>query len=391
MTKLLISCDDYVYRYKGKYYAENQVKYDFYQRYLRVFEELRLVTRCIDEENLNDCRIQLDNHRIEYYPLPIFRGPKEYAARYFKIVKLLKNITEGCDAAVLRIPSTVALRTCKRVMKKKLPYAVEVVFDAHDGCASETSLINKLLWKKIDIDMRNAVKHADGASYVTEFYLQKHYLSKKKNSFKSHYSSLALDQSFYESAKVFPNHKPIVIAHTANQVQFNGRKGDNELIQAVSILKNHGIKVRVCFAGESYHGGEEKLRQLAEHLGVSDQIEFLGYLSSKQLSKFLCDADLFVFPTKAEGLPRVIIEAMAKGLPCISTNVSGNPELLPSHYLVDYYDVNTLACRIKELVTNKEAYEKASKENFENSLKYEASVLEKRRDLFYSQLKEICK
>ena len=96
-------------------------------------------------------------------------------------------------------------------------------------------------------------------------------------------------------------------------------------------------------------------------------------------------------PTWAEGLPRVIIEAMAKGLPCITTPVSGNPELVSEHFLVKYSDVEVLADRIEELVKNKSVYEAESKGNFKKSLLYEASVLEKRRDSFYQKLKSCVK
>ena len=106
-----------------------------------------------------------------------------------------------------------------------------------------------------------------------------------------------------------------------------------------------------------------------------------------QLDDYLSSADLFVLPTKAEGLPRVIIEAMAKGLPCISTNVSGNPELLGARWLIGYDDVLALTERIKELCSNAELYEATSTENFNNSCGYEASILEKRRDAFYTKLK----
>lgn len=100
---------------------------------------------------------------------------------------------------------------------------------------------------------------------------------------------------------------------------------------------------------------------------------------------------MYVMPTMAECLPRVIIEAMSKGLPCITTPVSGNPELVSSHFLVDYYDIMTLADRIAELVENKELYERASKENFERSWDYEASVLQERRDEFYRNLLSLVK
>ena len=94
MAKLLLSCDDYVYCFNGKYYARTQEKYDFYQRYLRVFEQLRLVTRCVDEDCLGNSRVPLDDPRIEFVPIPFFSGPKQYTKNYFKIGRQLKNITK---------------------------------------------------------------------------------------------------------------------------------------------------------------------------------------------------------------------------------------------------------------------------------------------------------
>lgn len=174
----------------------------------------------------------------------------------------------------------------------------------------------------------------------------------------------------------------------ANQVVYNGRKGYIEVLKALKLLKEKGVIVNVQFAGEDYFGGITKLKKLAQKLSVDKQIGFLGYLSREELSNFLDGADLYVMPTRAEGLPRVIIEAMAKGLPCISTNVSGNGELIDSEFLIEYEDVQGLANKIEKLVSSKEVYERLSEENFNNSLKYEASILEKRRDLFYSKLRD---
>ena len=118
MSKLLMSCDDYVYCYDGKYYARTQEKYDFYQRYLRVFEQLRLVTRCVNEDTLGKSRVLLDDSRIEYIPMPFFSGPLQYAKKYASIGKAIKHIADGCDAAILRLPSTIAQRVSKKVTVK---------------------------------------------------------------------------------------------------------------------------------------------------------------------------------------------------------------------------------------------------------------------------------
>lgn len=386
MSKLLLSCDDTIYYSEGKYYVADQEGLDFFQRYLRVFEQLRIVCRCKEETPIKSSRVPLEDKRIQVVRITDFHRPKQYAQKYFKVGREIKDAIKECDRAVFRLPSTIAFRVWKAFRKTGLPYACEIVYDAKDGIAASTNWINKFLWVKIHNDMQKACFNAAGVSCVTEHYLQQRYFTKVKDGFSSHYSSLSLAKEFYSGVRDYPN-KTFLIAHVAKQVAFNGRKGINQIIEALAQLKKKGIIVNVSFAGKDYNGGIEKLQQYAQSLGVGEQVNFLGFVSREELSRLLDTSDLYVMPTKAEGLPRVIIEAMAKGLPCISTPVSGNPELLSEHYLVDYYDVAALADRIEELVNAKDVYEKASADNFNNSLKYEASLLQARRDEFYGKLK----
>lgn len=387
MVKVLLSCDDYAYLHNGRYYTKPDLML-FYQRYLRIFDMVRVVCRCKEETTLADNRIPFDSDtRLELFPVPFFQGPKGYVKVFNKVGRSIVNAIEGCDAAILRIPSTVALRVGKYAKKAGLPYACEVVFDAQDMLHNSKG-INKLVWKIIDNEMRELCSSADGVSCVTENYLQQHYYSNKSNAFTSNYSSISLPKSFYSVNRTFPQNTTKVIAHIANQVQYEGRKGHVEIIYALRELKRRNVSVIVRFAGQDYFGGVRKLQTLADELGVGNMIEFVGYLSREGLDLFLNDADMYVMPTRAEGLPRVIIEAMSKGLPCITTPVSGNPELVDSHFLVPYEDSLLLADRIEELFSDKKLYEQTSFNNFERSKKYEASLLQSKRDEFYSKLKE---
>lgn len=388
MAKLLISCDDYIFRHKGCYYFKNQEWYDFYQRYLRVFEELKICNRVIDETQLGKNRVLVDDPRIEIHPLPIFHGPIEYAKVFFATGRAINTAVDGCDAAILRLPSTVAQRISKQVIKVGIPFATEIVFDAQDGADTSEKLLEKILWRIINKQMRAICAKADGVSCVTAKYLQQHYYSVKPNHFVSSYSTLALDKSFFTAPRQYPNKPVFSIAHVDMQIGLHGRKGQDIIIEALGKLKKKGIIVNVNFAGDDWDNSTSKILAFAKEHDVEGQVACIGWLSRKQMNEFLDNSDLFVLPTKAEGLPRVIIEAIAKGLPTVTTPASGNPELIPSHYLVDFYDVDTLALRIEELVSDKNSYEKASKENYEHSLQYEASILQARRDAFYTKLKE---
>ena len=247
IMNLLMACDDYIYSSHGHIYAANQEKFDFYQRYLRIFDKLRLVCRCQEETDIKIGRVDfLVDKRIEVVPIPMFHGPVQYAKVYFSVGRAISRITDGCDVAILRIPSTIALRVGKLVMRSGMPYACEVVYDAEDAWHNYKG-ISRLVWKLIDKQMRLLSSRADGVSCVTESYLQQHYFSIKKNSFVEHYSSLALDKSFYGCPKKYPQGKSITIAHISNQIGEQSAKGHMQTIKAICLLKKRGIKVKVKF------------------------------------------------------------------------------------------------------------------------------------------------
>ena len=81
--------------------------------------------------------------------------------------------------------------------------------------------------------------------------------------------------------------------------------------------------------------------KLAEELGVSDRVRFLGFRTD--VSEILRACDCFVFPSFREGLSVSLMEAMAAGLPCIASRIRGNVDLLPdSRYLFEPSDETTL-------------------------------------------------
>ena len=390
MAKVFVSCDEYIYRCNGRYYARSKDKYDFYHRYTRVFEQMRLAVRCEDVDTVPDNYVPMDEDpAVELYPLPIFHGPKEYAHRYFETGRVMRGAVKGCDAAILRLPSTVAQRFVKQIWRCGIPYALEIVYDSYDGAMCMRRWYNRLLWLRIDKKVRRACYKADGVSCVTEHYLQQRYFSKKNPHFEGYYSSLSLDRSFFSSARIYPEKDTLTIAHVSNQIGLHSRKGTDIVMQALSKLKKEGVVLNVIFAGDDWSGATAKIMAYARELDIEDQVNCPGFLSRKQMNDLLDNSDLYVMPTKAEGLPRVVIEAIAKGLPTVTAPASGTPELIPAEYLVEYSDVDGLAEKIRRLATNKDAYEEASRTNFNHSLEYEASILQARRDEFYGKLKKM--
>lgn len=387
--RVAISCDEYCAKVGNKYYLR-----DFGQvlvkRYLNVFDKVRLIVRTFEKDNVVSCgkfKYEVTDKRVEIYPIPFFQGPVQYLKCYVKVQKAVKNSLDGCNLAILRLPSTVGFSVQNVAHKKKIPYALELVYDCKDSYQQNAGL-TKLLWWRMHRKQLSACRGAIGIAPVTANYLQKHYPPKNEDVIMSHYSSVEMNDSFYHQPRSFPIKDFLTIVHVANQVQFKGRKGHEDVISAIKILKDNGLRINIVFVGEDYQDGISKLTRFADNLGVKENISFTGFLPSEKMREVLLNSDIAVLPTKAEGLPRVIIEAMALGLPCITTNVSGNPELIDSEFLFDFGNVAAISRMIKLLATHRVIYEQTSKNNYTRSLEYSKNVLDKRRTDFFKSLKQ---
>src|SRR5690606_13318041 len=102
----------------------------------------------------------------------------------------------------------------------------------------------------------------------------------------------------------------------------------------------------------------------------------------------LSENDLMLLPTRLEGLPRVIIESMAVGLPCLSTPIAGIPELIDSSFLFKYNDYEGFANKVIELFNHQEMMLDQSKRNIDKAKEFENTILQKRRTEFYNSFKE---
>jgi glycosyltransferase involved in cell wall biosynthesis len=107
-------------------------------------------------------------------------------------------------------------------------------------------------------------------------------------------------------------------------------KGPSLIPQVIASLKKKGIKTDWLYIGpvEGNSGKQELLltMELATKLDVSSSLKFLGPMKRETLFDYYRKCDVFVLPTYMEGVPRVILEAQAAGLPVISTTVGGIPQ-----------------------------------------------------------------
>jgi len=141
-------------------------------------------------------------------------------------------------------------------------------------------------------------------------------------------------------------------------VLFVGRltkaKGVDILLKAIKIFKEKYQKeIKAAIVGKGYL--EEELKELVIKLGIEKEVEFLGV--RRDIEKFMKSTKLFVLPSRWEGLPLTVLEAMNSGAGIIATKVGGIPEVIEHEkegILISPEDPTALAGAIAELLKDRE-------------------------------------
>jgi len=126
------------------------------------------------------------------------------------------------------------------------------------------------------------------------------------------------------------------------------------LIRAFRLIHEKDSKTNLYILGD----GEERgtLVKLTSDLGLSDSVHFRGYVDQTTVLKMMKLSDVLVLPSRVEGNPRVLIEAMVNRLPVVATNVPGIGDMIrhmKTGYLIDSQEPENLAYAIEYVMRNK--------------------------------------
>jgi glycosyltransferase involved in cell wall biosynthesis len=128
-------------------------------------------------------------------------------------------------------------------------------------------------------------------------------------------------------------------------------KGQRVLLEAVAMLARRGRPVRLCYVGDG--PDRAALEARVAELGLSDRVRFAGGVNQDAILAHYEAADAFALASFAEGIPVVLMEAMAMGLPCVTTYTAGIPELVRDGVdgvLVSPSDAEGLAAALERLL-----------------------------------------
>lgn len=366
-------------QFDGRNYYSSMLNV-FYRRYLKDGDELYILAHIVRTDKIT--YELLDNSHVHIVEVTNVNTFKKLFSNNVK--EIVYEQVQKADIYFIHIPAIHSYHAIEYAEKIGKPFMTVVV-----GCALDAywnySLSGKLIALPAYLRMRKCQKKAKYSIYVTNEFLEGRYPTKGKYIACSNVNVKTGDavvlESRMEHLKALEGQKRPLKIFTAAALDVP-YKGQQHIIDAIAKLKEKGIIFEYHLAG---WGDETRLRNIAKAKNVENQVFFHGLLKQAEVLSLLDLSDIYAQPSKQEGLPRSVIEAMSRGLMCIGSKVAGIPELIEPKYLFEKGNDKQIANILQNI--NAEALEKAAKRNFEKAKEYDKDYLNTMRYNFIEEFR----
>lgn len=290
-----------------------------------------------------------DNIRI--YKLPVnkkeihYWSQKEIISYSWKAYKLMKKLRGSVDYDLIHAFFGIPCGGIAYKFRREIPYIVSLRGSDVPGFDERFSLQYVFLRPILRRIWRNASAVVANSEWLKELALK----TDKNADIDIIHNGINIEDFKPGNS----NSDEFVILTVARLIR---RKGIDDLIRAIPAVVKEDQNIKLKIIGEG--NMESELKELAQRLGVSKYIEFLGYVPHEELPDHYSFSDVFVLPSKNEGMPNAVLEAMASGLPIITTDAGGSKELIDGNgIIIKIEDPDKIANSILELRKNQELRE----------------------------------
>ena len=352
----------------GNFWVQSPSDYRYYSQFQDVFPMVRILARTSNVNEPSRAASRLDGAGVGVMPLTDIRG---LGSTLFNLRLYRHQLSigfEGCQAAILRVPFFLSDLATIIIKKMGIPFGADVVGDSWDALSSGSGIggaLRPVMRRVFRSTQRRTCCRATCARYVTRRALQIRYPCPGPQ-FASSDAMLGPD-AFAVETRPFPRTRPLHLISVGTLETLY--KAPDIQIESVRLLRDMGIDVRLTLVGDGKR--RDELKALAVKRGVDDAVVFKGRLPPGQaIREELDKAHIFIMPSLAEGLPRSLLEAMARGMPCVGTSVGGIVELLPETDLVPPRNAKALANRIAEIAKDQSWWVRSANHNLTVSRDY---------------------
>lgn len=382
--RLIIGTDHCFDEYNGKVKDKYVFGTDFFSDYLKVYSEVLVVARVRKVKSFEDRLIDTEAERITFFKIPYVGGAKWMLYNFSNLKGWLDSNIKASDRILVRLPSEIGNVLASYARRKSIRYMAEVI---GDPLLAVLGIKPNHIWYRLAANyaarqMRNSVSHAHVVSYVNQSQLPALY--KPSNAEKVDYiSSIRLPSETIVESKTYSKDKNIKLVSVGSLVPI---KNQVDMLKVVKKLVDLNYTVELKIIGEGVM--RKELQNMIEEYSIHDNIVLVGHvIESVKILEHLDAADIFLFTSLSEGLPRSVIEAMSRGLPVISSKAGGIPELIQKSMLCKHHQIDDYVEKIIKIKFDKNLYDSTSQENLQLVRNYAQNVLSGKRVSLYNLLK----
>jgi glycosyltransferase involved in cell wall biosynthesis len=398
--KILVTLEDHLRRGPdGGIYGFGPTGYSLWSELLDSFDEVVLLARVESSNSSRTAGNEVEGSRISVQELPDYVGPWNYLLALSTLRARVRKAVAKCDAYLLRVPGLVGRLAWQEVRRLKRNYGAEVMSDPWDTLSrgSVPGSLRPLYRRIASRNLKSICERSVATIYWSGGTMRKRYppaphsrtwVAPRINLFSGYASPELMLERFHRLTSTAVNE---CSGHLV-RIGFMGSfaqlyKGADTLLRTVSVCPENGLRFETVFVGEGRY--RKNSESLAKELSLEKHVKFLGQLEfGKPIVDFLDSIDLFIMPSRAEGLPRALVEAMARGCPCIGSNVGGIPELLAPEDLVPPNDPEALARKIMEVTADPDRMKTMSERNLARAKQFDPEALRNVRRSFYEYVRD---
>lgn len=366
--KLVVVLEHHFVRCPEGVFTSLAFGYTFWEEYLKVFDEVCVVARMAKALNPPPHTFIASGKHVSFYDITDYRGMWDFVKKILPISWKVFSIPKLGDAFIL-FSGNIGVMVWFSLMMRRKKYFFRCVGNVQLGIATENrNFLYKYVARLYHFFTTMQAKNAVASSYTSE-YLRKVYPNRYNCEYV--FSNVELvDRVFcYPRVKESFQQQPFRFISVG---RVEKQKGHAWLLQAIKKLKEYNTTM-------SWHlrivgpGSQIKILQnyVCEYQ-LQEHVEFCGSVKwGEALFRLLDEAHIFVLPSLTEGMPRALLEGMARGLPAIASNTGGNPEIVQDDCLVAVGDVTELANKMQLLMGNTQKLAQLSQQNWNTAKRYQ--------------------
>lgn len=368
-------------------YAHSSYPDFFWQKYLDVFDSIKVLG--IEVRNLEITKtVKLNDRRISVEILKENNKPWEFYNDCSIKKQIEKNIKKA-DAILIK-PSRKGFIAIKIAEKHHKKYMIEMTGDIESSLSTHNNFLRRIYAPIIYKKIVKSISNCEFGLYVTSHFLQKKYPIKGLQCGCTDTNLGELDpdvlEKRIEKIRIDKNEYKIGLIGAYS----NNGKGIDVAIKSFLFVNELNVSLHILGGGKKRD--RDRWLKMNKRINRKELLYFDEPIVNRDLLfKWIDECDLMILPSRSEGLPRSIVEAMSRGCPCITSDVCGLSELIDERWLHPSGDYKKLGKLITKALSNKQYLLQMAVFNFQNAKKYTISEQKKIRNDFLKKFAEKCK